>query len=32
LGQKDGWFEITIQDALDQLEGLMQSVAAQSVA
>jgi predicted HD phosphohydrolase len=31
LGQKDGWFEITIQDALDQLEGLMQSVAAQSV-
>ena len=31
LGQKDGWFEITIQDALDQLEGLMQSVAAQCV-
>ena len=31
LGQKDGWFEITIQDALDQLEGLMQSIAAPCV-
>ncbi|MCE2782782.1 HD domain-containing protein [Limnohabitans sp.] len=31
LGQKDGWFEISIQDALDQLDGLMQSVAAQCV-
>ena len=31
LGQKDGWFEITIEDALDQLEGLMQSFKAQCV-
>jgi [1-hydroxy-2-(trimethylamino)ethyl]phosphonate dioxygenase len=31
LGQKDGWFEITVQDALDQLEGLMQSVTAPCV-
>jgi predicted HD phosphohydrolase len=31
LGQKDGWFEITVQDALDQLEGLMQSVEASCV-
>jgi predicted HD phosphohydrolase len=31
LGQKDGWFEISIQDALDQLKGLMQSVSAKCV-
>ena len=31
LSQKDGWFEITVQDALDQLEGLLQSVVAQCV-
>ena len=31
LGQKEGWFEITVQDALNQLEGLMQSVEARCV-
>lgn len=31
LGQKNGWFEPTIQDALDHLEELMQSVTAKCV-
>lgn len=26
LGQKDGWFELTPQDAIEQLDGLMKSI------